>query len=295
MEIEGRSEFYWARPVEPPVWITAKSGSEVLRMTLASPDRPIKRYEPLKVESGVWLQLSEIGAEEDVALQKLKIASFAESYGPLHTLIPPHNPKSPPSRVVIGESLLGWQRDSRDLHQCVRDYREANENPEGARQRSLEWLRRVGGEFSQRAMLAWESLTIEQLKVRNLQNVLQQVNNSLSRFKVEFGLSLDERTLAVRMDIIPTSLLGCIWLQFARAIEGDKVYHQCENCKKYFEVGSNQTGRSDKRFCTPTCKANAHRKLKQEIVELHAQGVSVREIAKRTGKDIEKVKEWVRS
>jgi hypothetical protein len=43
------------------------------------------------------------------------------------------------------------------------------------------------------------------------------------------------------------TLLGCMWLQFARAIGGDKSYRVCQNCKRWFEIGGGtHGGRSDK-------------------------------------------------
>ena len=57
------------------------------------------------------------------------------------------------------------------------------------------------------------------------------------------------------------TLLGCMWLQFARAIGGDKSYRVCQNCKRWSEIGGGTHGdRSDKRYCCGTCKAAAHAK-----------------------------------
>jgi hypothetical protein len=64
--------------------------------------------------------------------------------------------------------------------------------------------------------------------------------------------------------LVPESLIGCLWLQFAKAIEGNRIYRRCENCQGWFELGGETGGRSDKRFCGPPCKANAHRKKRKE-------------------------------
>ena len=45
------------------------------------------------------------------------------------------------------------------------------------------------------------------------------------------------------------TLLGCMWLQFARAIGGEKSYRICQNCKRWFEIGGGTLGgRPDKRY-----------------------------------------------
>lgn len=107
------------------------------------------------------------------------------------------------------------------------------------------------------------------------------------------GASYDTRDRA-EFDLQPGTLIGCIWTQFAMAVGRNQQFAECRHCGKFFEIGSNLTARSDKRFCTNTCKANAHRKQKEEIRRLHGEGVSVRQIAKRTGKDVQKIKEWIK-
>jgi hypothetical protein len=122
------------------------------------------------------------------------------------------------------------------------------------------------------------------------------VSRQLRLLSVEAGLSASRYETRDRadFDLQPGTLIGCIWTQFAMAVGRNQQFAECEYCGKFFEVGSNLTARSDKRFCTNTCKANAHRKLKEEIRRLHGEGVSVREIAKRTGKDVAKIKEWTK-
>ena len=37
------------------------------------------------------------------------------------------------------------------------------------------------------------------------------------------------------LKLVPGSLLGGLWLQFARAIEGNRVYRECRECGRWFE------------------------------------------------------------
>lgn len=59
---------------------------------------------------------------------------------------------------------------------------------------------------------------------------------------------------------VPRDLISALWLQFARAIEGDREYQQCEGCRNWFEVSSPDGGRKDKRFCGTACRARFWRK-----------------------------------
>ena len=62
---------------------------------------------------------------------------------------------------------------------------------------------------------------------------------------------------------VPNDLISALWLQFARALDGDREYVQCEECRNWFEVSSPDGGRKDKRFCGTACRARFWRKLKK--------------------------------
>jgi hypothetical protein len=130
--------------------------------------------------------------------------------------------------------------------------------------------------------------------VRARRHLRDRINSKLSTYTSP-ALFLGSELRRFSIHLSPSGLSGCLWLQFALAVEGDKSYQQCGECRTWFEVGGNRTARSDKKFCTPTCKANHHRKAKEEIRRLHRDGVSAADIADRTGKDLSKIMEWIRS
>ncbi len=61
---------------------------------------------------------------------------------------------------------------------------------------------------------------------------------------------------------IPRDLRTALWLQFARAIEGNKEFQQCDQCRMWYEICSREGGRSDKRFCSTACRARNWRASK---------------------------------
>jgi len=70
--------------------------------------------------------------------------------------------------------------------------------------------------------------------------------------------------------------LGCMWLQLARAIGGDRWSRVCQNCKRWSEIGGGtHDGRSDKRYCCGTCKAAAHAKKKVRRADYTGPGGSL--------------------
>jgi hypothetical protein len=61
---------------------------------------------------------------------------------------------------------------------------------------------------------------------------------------------------------VPQDLLSAMWLQFARAVDGDRNYLKCEGCNNWFEVASPDGGRRDKQFCGTACRARHWRTQK---------------------------------
>jgi hypothetical protein len=89
-----------------------------------------------------------------------------------------------------------------------------------------------------------DSLVSEQLRAQ-IDAVL--VHDGLGRPAVRFA---------------PRDLRSALWLQFARAIEGNKEFQQCDHCHRWYEIGSREGGRTDKRFCSTACRARNWRQSK---------------------------------
>jgi hypothetical protein len=121
------------------------------------------------------------------------------------------------------------------------------------------------------------------------------VNEKLVKHAVVARLLFDARDKTGKtftVHVVPKTLIGCLWLQFAKALEG-RFYRQCDNDHLWFEVGGSRTSRSDRRFCNPTCKAAFHRKERERALDLRSSGKSAVQIAKLLNKDIELIKGWL--
>lgn len=109
----------------------------------------------------------------------------------------------------------------------------------------------------------------------------------------------DDRAI---LRIVPQNLLGAMWLQFARAIDGGKAYARCEVCGDLWEVAPDSdyspeargVHRSNKRYCSDKCRSKALRVRQQRARELHAEGRPPAEIAKELGSDERTVDGWIR-
>ncbi len=75
-----------------------------------------------------------------------------------------------------------------------------------------------------------------------------------------FSMTNDKPELNFR----PKNLIGAMWLQFARAIDGNKEYRRCAMCPTWMEVGdytnSPSSYRRSKKYCSNTCKCKAYRR-----------------------------------
>jgi hypothetical protein len=97
--------------------------------------------------------------------------------------------------------------------------------------------------------------------------------------------------LRERIHFVVGDLISALWLQLARAIEGDLAYNQCDECATWYEVSGDR--RADARFCSDPCRFRAYRRRQKEAKRLHAAGISVKGIAKQLGSDVKTVKGWV--
>lgn len=94
--------------------------------------------------------------------------------------------------------------------------------------------------------------------------------------------------------LMPRNLLGALWLQFAKAVEGNKVYHRCQGpgCGQWYEVDPDKN-RTSKLFCSTACRSKAYRERKADAVRRYGEGQSLEEIATALGSDVETVRGWV--
>ena len=99
--------------------------------------------------------------------------------------------------------------------------------------------------------------------VKNLKQITRcylqiTVNEKLAQHQVDVRLLWDPKFGQLGLCMVPGNLIGFLWLQFAKAIEGSIAHRQCEGCGKWFALGGT-AGRSDKMFCSVNCKIRKHR------------------------------------
>jgi hypothetical protein len=80
----------------------------------------------------------------------------------------------------------------------------------------------------------------------------------------------------------PVDLLSALWLQFARAVDGNRTYKRCERvgCSEWFEL-TPSVSRSDRQYCSDSCKAKAWRENVRTARRYQEQRLSVEQIVER--------------
>jgi hypothetical protein len=91
---------------------------------------------------------------------------------------------------------------------------------------------------------------------------LQHIVNEKLAENVSARLLWNQSHSNLSLHQAPKNLISSLWLQLARAIEGNRDYQQCEECRNWFEVASPDGGRKDKRFCSTACRARFWRRRK---------------------------------
>jgi hypothetical protein len=106
-------------------------------------------------------------------------------------------------------------------------------------------------EATQTSMMAWFEVQ-EAVNKRVRENVTCQMI-----YSAEHGRA--------RLQFVPTNLLGALWLQFARAVDGGREDRICANakCRRWIEPSEN--GRSTRRYCNDACRRTAHEGRRQEM------------------------------
>jgi hypothetical protein len=123
--------------------------------------------------------------------------------------------------------------------------------------------------------------------------LVQRWINEKLRGKVSPQLRYDPPLGKRVLQIIPDTLLGAMWLQFARSIDGNRKYVACKECGRWYEVSTDDGKvRKTREFCSDPCKSKHYRRRKGEALRLKSEGKSVAAIAKQLDTPVETIKTW---
>ncbi|MBK9165836.1 MAG: hypothetical protein IPM24_00020 [Bryobacterales bacterium] len=294
----------WSRPEAGHRWMVAEpvNGSGESHRYLVPGVGMAHRYGPAS-ETGLFRHFAEIEPTE------ASVLGFADAYGSLGGTVaePIAIPSGERSIVGAGERLRSWVSEIDAMRRMVNlwDLARSRDARLGDyvlwQEPGVRWVDAdQRGRLQSSEWIATDKLYPDLLDRfprgdvvgPALHLVQRQVNRKLVEHGVSARLLWDARYTRLGLHIVPLSLIGFLWFQFAQAIDGDKDYRRCPDCRKWFESTPHAT-RSDRVFCSPSCKASAHRKKIAEARRLYAGGVGIKEIARQLDSTPAKVQGWV--
>lgn len=287
-------EFTWVLPAGGHRWIEAISAQPEI-----SPAEPQKyltdgnplgsryeawRYAPLRAHPALFRTFATLEPTEE------GVKSFSDLYGALggevRTLIVlPLAANKPPGGIKVthagrsegvvgaGETLAGWTRQINLMRELVELWEATRSRGDVLRER-IAWSDR---EVVYRYQGGWSIIASERtddehfrhlrrgdLVTPAVYHLQRRVNGQLHDGSVTARLLWDRDRTKLGVHVVPQSLLAALWLQFARAIDGERRYITCKICGRWLEV-SPDARRADARYCSGACRTRAYR------ARVHAQ------------------------
>lgn len=275
------------------VWDIAKSGHQWRQLYAAEPasandepqwfltdghllgvPREVSRYAPLRSEPALFRTFADLDPTRD------QVRSFADRFGNLGgdastiVVIPRADGSDAtgsrsPARsgsLATGERLRHWaaeigkMRDLVELWEAARvdapvlgervSWSSQSVKYQSGRRWAIILDRRIDTE-------AFARLRPGDLVAAAMIHIQRCVNKELQE-RCTARLLWDQDRTRLDLRVVPRSLIGALWLQFARAVDGDRRFMTCVQCGRWMEL-SPDVRRSDARTCSGACRTRAYR------------------------------------
>ena len=255
-----------------------------------APKTSFAEIEPFSIDSALFLNFCLADQSEE------SIKDFADKYGSLgesvKRLIKVHEPNDPSldCKEVIGESFEDWTRETENLEfavqLCYGILEKHRKKDVGVAM--FFPINRTDSEQGQRYTLRKAEITDVDAALAELDELISShlecfLTMQEGHFDEENWLSLAFQT---------HSLLSGLWLQFAIAVSERKVFHQCKQCLRWFEIEPGQ--RTSRVFCSGSCKYKAYQERQETAVRLRSEGMTIEDIATKVNSNPWTVERWVK-
>jgi hypothetical protein len=288
------------RPSKVQYWVLIRSNS-------AGSQQAARWYDPLKTAPALYRVFVDLDTSDRGAIQ-----AFANEYGFIGvTCFPVVRARNRP--LTGGELFQDWTRHVADMRAAVEVWDMRKD--EKALRKVLAPLIRPGPVEWVYNMPKWE------LEARGLQpgggRLVQSsplvklsrhdpilpakllVLTWLSKHLKDHTHAIVQRDISsgeLVLRIWAKTLLGAMWLQFAREVAGMTSYRRCPVCKKWFQVMLEESARGARKvFCTNACKQRDARERKERAIELAGRHIPIREVAKTIDTPQDTVARWLKS
>jgi hypothetical protein len=219
----------------------------------------VRWHQPLNENTGLFREFAQVDVTPE------GVIAFANRYGSLGgelgQLVTLGNRRAKEKSVYRGEAISAWTEEIVSLRRLLSLW-DAERKPEiifstKPKVISAESVRPAGMD----EIVVYrdtEPDTYERLRDRPAeiaQHYLRtKIDAKLLEHRSTTRLMNDKKRGLPTLFIVPSSLIAAIWLQFARAVDGDRQYRSCKNCNKWFQIGRGGR-RADAECCSDSCRA----------------------------------------
>ena len=246
-------------------------------------------YEPLREEPALFRKFADLDPADES-----RILAFANRYGRLEM--------EEPNYV---DNLGSWKQEAGQMFVYV-GYWDAYRDGRWDRPHKLNDVFRkqfIDTIFSHEATETREQMGMSTLPDRDrltlaqaaLLSIRSTINQNLAQWGTDTCVVYEQGPDRLGLRLVPRNLLAALWLQFARAVDGERDYRQCRSCRQWFQITYDNTGRRKTRvFCSNACRSKAYRARIEEAQALFDAGTSLVDISERLGSDVDTVRRWVK-
>jgi hypothetical protein len=259
----------------------------------------VRRYSPMDQFPALFRTLADTPLSED------GVVRFANQYGGLGVQEQIRLTRGPKLSLGIGESGPVWMNEIDAMRRAVQMWdavRHGNTawfqehvhvEPKGPEEVWVSYLEE--GVLYHREVIGPDLAGF--VRPNNVRRptllFVQRMINTRLRDHAAPRLLYDSDQDRLGLHLVPENLLGALWLQFARAVDGNKDYRRCGGgCGRWMEI-SLDAHRTHRRFCSDACRNKAYRERQAEARRLYIEGLSVEQIAQQLGADFRAVQRWV--
>ena len=232
-----------------------------------------RRYNPFRETTGLFRQFAETTPTE------AGIKLFADRYGLLgdeevRATMATEGPRQRGAALGRnGERLAGWNGQIARMQQAVRLWGMVQSGNIAGLAQYIKWDGDQAVSYQgppDLYLIASAEESPEQLTkytpgdvLRPAQTYVQWLTNRMLTTRASPRLLWDTEPDRLSLHLVPRNLLGALWLQFARAIDGNREFRQCRQCYTWLEL-SPEIARTNRKYCTDACRLRAFRARKED-------------------------------
>jgi hypothetical protein len=111
--------------------------------------------------------------------------------------------------------------------------------------------------------------------------------------KVERSQSGDVWPYKYTSNFLPDTLVVALWLQLDAAVKRNSVFRPCRGCTLWFDISGKSGFRTNREFCSASCRVRAVQNRKKRAQEMAKEGKQAEAIAKELETNLEVVRGWI--